>query len=74
MKGHGNSGNAPDAIGKFSSKERFKVKSFIPMLDALEANLRRKAIVCSDIAKMFLFLANVKTTEQEIVRGVKLLM
>ena len=43
------------------------------MLDALEANLRRRAIVHSDIAKMFLFLADLKATTLEIVRGVKLL-
>ena len=43
------------------------------MLDALEANLRRRAIVHSDIAEMFLFLANLKATKLEILRGVKLL-
>ena len=43
------------------------------MFDALEAKLRRRAIVHSDIAEMFLFLANLKATKLEIVRGVKLL-
>ena len=43
------------------------------MLDALEANLKRRAIVYSDIGEMFLFLANLKATKLEIVRGVKLL-
>ena len=38
-KGHGNSENASDALGELSSKDRFRVKSFIPMLDVLEANL-----------------------------------
>ena len=42
------------------------------MLEALEANLRR-ANVYSDIAEMFLFLANLKATKVEIVRGVELL-
>ena len=42
------------------------------MLDALEANLRRD-IVYSDIAEMFLFLANLKATKLEIRKGVKLL-
>ena len=42
------------------------------MLDALEANLRR-AMMYSDIAETFLFLANLKATKLEIVRGVKLL-
>ena len=65
--------NAPDALSELSSKERFKINSFIPMLDALEANLRRRANVYSDIAEMFLFLANLKATKVEIVRGVELL-
>ena len=43
------------------------------MLDALEANLRRRANVYGDIAEMFLFLANLKATKVEIVRGVELL-
>ena len=63
--------NAPDASSELSSKERFKINSFIPMLDALEANLRRRANVYSDIAEMFLFLANLKATKVEIVRGVE---
>ena len=65
--------NAPDALSELSSKKRFKINSFIPMLDALEANLRRRANVYSDIAEMFLFLANLKATKVEIVRGVELL-
>ena len=43
------------------------------MLEALKANLRRKAIVHSDVAEMFLFLAILKATKPEIARGVKLL-
>ena len=44
------------------------------MLDAaLEVNLRRRAIAYSDIAKVFLFLVNLKATKLKIVQGVKLL-
>ena len=43
------------------------------MLDTLQANLRRRANVYSDIAEMFLFLANLKAAKVEIVRGVELL-
>ena len=64
--------NTPDALSELSSKERFKINFFIRILDALEANLRR-ANVYSDIAEMFLFLANLKVTKVEIVRGVELL-
>ena len=66
MKGHENNRNAPHALGEFSSKDKFGKKSFILMLDALKGNLRR-ATAYSDI----LFLANLKETELETVRGVK---
>ena len=59
--------NAPDALSELSSKKRFKINSFIPMLDTLEANLRRRANKYSDIAETFLFFANLKATEVEIV-------
>ena len=65
--------NAPEALSELSSKHRFRINSFILMLDAFEANLRQRAIVYSDIAKMFLFLFNLKAIKLEIVRGVKLL-
>ena len=39
--------NAPDALSELSLKDRFKINSFIPMLDALEANFKRRAIVYS---------------------------
>ena len=44
------------------------------MLDALEGNLRRAAIVYRYIAEKFLFLVNLKVTELEFARGIKLLM
>ena len=65
--------NARDALSELSSKKRFKINSFIPVLDALEANLRKRANVYSDIAEMFPFLANLKATKVEIVRDVELL-
>ena len=43
------------------------------MLDSLEGNLKRRAIVYSDIAKIFFFLVNLNATKIEIVQGVKLL-
>ena len=52
--------NAPGALS--ASKDRFRINSFIPMLDALEANLKRRATVYSNIAEMFLFLADLKAT------------
>ena len=61
--------NAPDALSELSSTDKFKLNSFISML---EANLRR-AIVYSGIAEMYLFLANQKAIRLEIAQGVKLL-
>ena len=59
--------NAPEALSELCSKDRFKINFFIPMLDAtLEANLRRRATVYSDVAKMFLFLVNLIATKLEI--------
>ena len=63
--------NAPGLFSELSSKDRFRMNSFIPMLDALETNVRR-ALVYSGIAEMFLFLTNLKATKLEIVRVVKL--
>ena len=54
--------NAPGALSELSSKDRFRINSFIPMLDALEVNLKRRATVYSNIAEMFLFLADLKAT------------
>ena len=54
--------NAPDALSELSLKDRFKINSFIPMLDALEANFKRRAIVYSNIAEMFHFVGNLKAT------------
>ena len=66
--------NAPEALSELSLKDRFRINSFIPMLDAaFEADLRRRAIVYSDIAKMFLFLVNLKATKLEIGQDIKLL-
>ena len=48
------------------------MNSFIRILDALTANLRR-GIVYSDIVEMYLFLANLKAAKLEIEQGVKLL-
>ena len=61
--------NAADAlrVSKLSSKDRFRMNSFTPMLDALKANLRRRDIVYSGISEMLLFLANLKATKLEIV-------
>ncbi|XP_013783624.1 uncharacterized protein LOC106467793 [Limulus polyphemus] len=75
-KRHGNDGNVPgpDALDELSSSDKFRIKSFIPILDALDANLRKRTGVYSDVAQMFSFLANLTASKQEIQQGVELLM
>ena len=76
MNRQGNDGSAsgPDALDELSSRDKFRIKSFIPILDALETNLRRRGAVYNNIAKMFSFLANLSLSKQEIQQGVELLM
>ncbi|XP_013780077.1 uncharacterized protein LOC106464480 [Limulus polyphemus] len=75
-KQQGNDENAPgpDVLDELSSRDKFRIKSFIPILDVLDANLRRRATVYSDVAQMFSFLANLTASKQEIQQCVELLM
>ncbi|GIY04689.1 zinc finger MYM-type protein 1 [Caerostris extrusa] len=46
----------PDALDELSSRDKFRIKSFIPILNALESNLGR-ASVYDDVVKIFFFIA-----------------
>ena len=48
--------NAPGALSELSSKDRFRINFFIPMLDALEANLKRRATCTVTLQKCSSFL------------------
>nr|XP_056717767.1 protein Shroom2 [Euleptes europaea] len=63
----------PDDFDEISLRDKFRIRSFIAILDALEANLR-STTVYSDVAQMFSFLANLTASQQEIQQGVELLM
>jgi len=73
-QGNDGSASGPDALDELSSRDKFRIKSFIPILDALETNLRRRGAVYNNIAKMFSFLANLSLSKQEIQQGVEPLM
>jgi len=73
-QGNDASASGQDALDELSSTDKFRIKSFIPILDALETNLRRRGAVYNNIAKMFSFLANLSLSKQEIQQGVELLM
>ena len=59
---------------ELSSRDKFRIKSFIPILDALESNLGRRASVYDDVVKIFSFLADLTLSKVELQRGVELLM
>ena len=62
-QGNDGSASGPDALDELSSRDKFRIKSFIPILNALETNLRRRGAVFNNIAKMFSFLANLSLSK-----------
>jgi hypothetical protein len=51
-----NDGNAVDI--QLGPKDEFRIKTFLPVVDALSTNLKRRADVYSNVAKKFSFLTN----------------
>ncbi|XP_075215273.1 protein FAM200B-like [Lycorma delicatula] len=56
----------PDALDELSSRDKFRIKSFIPILDALESNLGRRASVYDNVVKIFSFLADLTLLKVEL--------
>ena len=73
-RGNYESASGPDALDDLSSRDKFRIKTFIPILDKLEADLRTKATVYNDFAKMFSFLIDLTLSKNEIQKNVELLM
>lgn len=69
-----NDGDAPDALDGLSPKDKFRIKSFIPILDTLDTNLRKRSTVYRDVSETFSFLADISCSKEEIQQHVKLLM
>lgn len=61
-----NDGNAPDAAENLSPRDKFKMQSFIPMIDALKRNLEERALIYKNVSNMFSFLTNLDASEKEI--------
>jgi len=51
-----NDENAADI--QLVAKDGFRIKTFLPVVDALSTNLKRRAAVYSNVAKKFSFLTN----------------
>jgi hypothetical protein len=64
-------GDAPNADGTLSSRDKFRVKSFIPIMDALETSLKRRSIIYENFANnCFVFSAS----EEQLNENVRFLM
>jgi hypothetical protein len=66
--------NEDDALENLEPRDKFRIKTFIPVMDALESSLAQRASVYNDAAKHFSFLTKLEATEEEICEGVSALL
>lgn len=52
-----------DALENLEPRDKFRIKAFIPVMDALESNLARRASVYNDAAKKCSFLTKLDATD-----------
>lgn len=64
----------PDADEALLPREKFRLKSFIPVIDALETNLKQRALAYDKIANIFSFLINLDISELQITENVNVLL
>ncbi|CAM1326808.1 Uncharacterised protein r2_g3576 [Pycnogonum litorale] len=69
-----NDGDAQNIDETLAPRDKFRVKSFIPMIDVLESNLKKRAVIYENIANKFDFLVDINAPEKQLNAGVKLLM
>jgi hypothetical protein len=62
-----------DALEILEPRDKFRIKTFTPVMDALESNLERRASVYNDASKKFSFLTKLEATEEKIYEGVSTL-
>jgi hypothetical protein len=43
----------------FSPRDRLRIKCLIPMVDTLQANLKKRALVCSSTVEQFSFFVEI---------------
>jgi hypothetical protein len=63
---HINDDDDDDALENLELRDKFRIKIFIPVMDALEASLAQMASVYNDAAEKFSFLTKLEATEEEI--------
>lgn len=54
-----------DALENLEPRDKFRIKTFILVMDALESNLAQAASVYNDAAKKFSFLTKLEATEED---------
>ena len=50
-------------------RDKFRMKSFIPIIDALESNLKKRAVAYEEIANTFSFLIDFYASELSITES-----
>ena len=55
-------------------RDKFRMKSFIPIIDALETNLKKRAVAYEEIANTFSFLIDFYASELSITERVNVLL
>jgi hypothetical protein len=53
-----------DALENLEPRDKFRIKTFIPVMDALESSLAQMASVYNDAAEQFSFLTKLEATEE----------
>ena len=62
-----------DALENLEPRDKFRIKIFIPVMDALESSRAQRASVYNDAAKNVSFLNKLEATEEEIREGISAL-
>jgi hypothetical protein len=62
------------AVERISPTDEFRVKLLTAIMDSLEINLKEGAIMYSNAAKRYVFLANLQASEKYLCEGVNFLI
>ena len=73
-KKQANDGAAANAEENMSPSDQFRVKTFFPIIDALNSNLARRGTVYSYAADRFSFLVNFEMSSEELKKSVQTLL
>ena len=56
------------------SRDKFHVKSFIPVTDAFQRDLKKEAIMHENVAQQLSFLVDIDASELQLCKDIKLLI